>query len=250
MLERVSEMGDGLTMLPFSQITDEIAVDDTNSFTVVAERQLYSPNRLQISYLPPAASGRPQEFSIIDTRIHSFGRRVLSREPLLHALIVNCPLIDAIAYEPGSYREWQSCTSEQMYRARYGETKGFGIVTLGTSPLPIRRLLDVSRNPGSSRVSGGLHFSVASEMYLGPGFWRYAACTKEEVLAADFILEKRETPHYLYIRTWPHPFTRPDGEQGRVQQKEDCEWPPGSGGISDEPVGGPPDLMPQPLPAS
>ena len=63
--------------------------------------------------------------------------------------------------------------------------------------------------------------------------------------------EVRDTPHYLYLKSWPHPFTRPDGEQGRVQQKlwrllfhEDCEWPPGSGGISDTPVGGPPELMP------
>ena len=71
------------------------------------------------------------------------------------------------------------------------------------------------------------------------------------MLAADFFIERRDTPHYLYLKCWPHPFTRPDGEQGRVQQKlwrllyhEDCEWPPGSGGISDEPVGGPPELMP------
>ena len=73
---------------------------------------------------------------------------------------------------------------------------------------------------------------------------------KEDVIASDFFLEVLDTPHFLYLKSWSHPFTRPDGEQGRVQQKlwrllfhEDCEWPPGSGGISDVPVGGPPELM-------
>jgi hypothetical protein len=88
-------------------------------------------------------------------------------------------------------------------------------------------------------------------MWLGPFFWQYAACTKDDVLAADWFLEKRDTPHYLYIKSWQHPFTRPDGEQGRAQAKlwkllfnEECEWPPGSGSISDDPIGGPPEPWP------
>lgn len=111
--------------------------------------------------------------------------------------------------------------------------------------------LDNSLNPGRTVRHECNHLSVAAEMWLGPGFWSYAPCTKEEVLAADFFIEKCDTPHYLYLKSWPHSFTRPDGEQGRVQQKlwrllykQDCEWPPGSGGISDVPVGGPPELMP------
>ena len=115
-----------------------------------------------------------------------------------------------------------------------------------------RILLDTSLNPGRYIVDDKNQFrAVPADLWLGPHFWDYAPCTKEEVLAADFFIEKRDTPHYLYLKSWPHPFTRPDGEQGRVQQKlwrllfkEDCEWPPGSGGISEEPVGGPPELMP------
>ncbi len=116
---------------------------------------------------------------------------------------------------------------------------------------PPKNLLDISKNPGRISLQGVNPKRIAAEMWLGPGFWSYAACTKEEVLAADFFIEKRDTAQYLYLKSWPHPFTRPDGEQGRVQQKlwrllynQDCEWPPGSGGISDVPVGGPPELMP------
>ena len=78
-------------------------------------------------------------------------------------------------------------------------------------------------------------------MWLGPDFWEGAACTRAEVFKADFFLEVREELGFLYLKSWPHAFNRPDGEQGRVQQKlwrllfkEDCEWPPGSGGIRDE----------------
>ena len=97
----------------------------------------------------------------------------------------------------------------------------------------------------------GVMTRANSELWLGSRFWDFAPCTKEEALAAEFFIEKRDTPHHLYLKSWPHPFTRPDGEQGRVQQKlwrllykQDCEWPPGSGGISEVPVGGPPELMP------
>ncbi|MBB5353989.1 hypothetical protein HNR46_004261 [Haloferula luteola] len=112
--------------------------------------------------------------------------------------------------------------------------------------------IDISKNPGRSKeLDGGATFYPTAEMWLGPHFWQYAKCTKEEALAADFFIEKRDTPHYLYLKCWPEPFTRPDGEQGRMQQRlwklffhEDCEWPPGSGTICDEPMYGPPELMP------
>jgi hypothetical protein len=94
-------------------------------------------------------------------------------------------------------------------------------------------------------------FYPTAEMWLGPHFWQYAKCTKEEALAAGFWLETRETPHFTYFKCWPTHFTRPDGDQGRMQQRlwklffhEDCEWPPGSGTICDEPMYGPPELMP------
>ena len=117
---------------------------------------------------------------------------------------------------------------------------------------PGKMLIDISMNPGRPKeLNFGVNFYPTAEMWLGPHFWQYAKCTKEEALAADFFIEKRDTPHLLYLKCWPEPFTRPDGEQGRMQQRlwklffhEDCEWPPGSGTICDEPTYGPPELMP------
>lgn len=122
-------------------------------------------------------------------------------------------------------------------------------------PLGLRpgwTMLDISTNPGRTKdITSGVKFYPTAEMWLGPHFWQYAKCTKEEALAADFWLETRDTPNYTYFKCWPTPFTRPDGEQGRMQQRlwklffqEDCEWPPGSGTICDEPMYGPPELMP------
>ncbi len=149
------------------------------------------------------------------------------------------------------YWVWQNYTDPKFFANYFGETPGYPVVLAGPPPLDFE-ILDISRNPGREvERSDCPRKSVAADLWLGPAFWSYAPCTKEEVLAADFFLEVRDTPHYLYLKSWPHPFTRPDGEQGRVQQKlwrllfhEDCEWPPGSGGISDTPVGGPPELMP------
>lgn len=116
-----------------------------------------------------------------------------------------------------------------------------------------RTLMDKSLNPGRSKqLIPTICFYPTAEMWLGPHFWQYAKCTKEEALAADFWLETRDTPHFAYFKCWPTAFTRPDGEQGRMQQRlwklffnEDCEWPPGSGSICDEPMYGPPELMPE-----
>lgn len=155
---------------------------------------------------------------------------------------VSCPL----------YVGWQITTDKKSYARKYGSIDGFRDKTIkGIYPLDDVHVLDTSLNPGSRRGTQNQPQRISSEMWIGPHFWSYAPCTKEEVLAADFFIEKRDTPHCLYLKSWPHPFTRPDGEQGRVQQKlwrllykQDCEWPPGSGGISDVPVGGPPELMP------
>ncbi|MBK1814053.1 hypothetical protein JIN84_00330 [Luteolibacter yonseiensis] len=118
---------------------------------------------------------------------------------------------------------------------------------------PGQTLFDKSLNPGHTKVvEHRTIFYPTAEMWLGPHFWQYAKCTKEEALTADFFIEKMDTPNYLYLKCWPTAFTRPDGEQGRMQQRlwklffhEDCEWPPGSGTICDEPMYGPPELMPR-----
>lgn len=153
------------------------------------------------------------------------------------------------------YESWQACREAGSIERYFGSLPP-GIKTFIEPPIDIlsqpRELIDISLNPGRTRnLIIPISFHATAEMWLGPHFWQYAKCTKEEVLASDFFLEKRDTPHFLYIKSWPEPFTRPDGEQGRQQQRiwqlffhEDCEWPPGSGGISDEPMFGPPELMP------
>lgn len=110
--------------------------------------------------------------------------------------------------------------------------------------------LDLSKFPGRIGSMNKMPVFVAADMWLGPAFWKHAPSTKEEVLKEPWV-EVEDTERYLYLKAYPQPFTRPDGEQGRLQRRlwnvlfhQDCEWPPGSGGISDVPVGGPPELMP------
>jgi hypothetical protein len=156
------------------------------------------------------------------------------------------------------YRCWQWAERiDDLYEKQWGAIPpGYRIRKLpppiSLTPQPEVGFADVSRNPGRIKaLAFRVNFYPTAEMWLGPHFWQYATCTKEEALAADFFIEKRDTPHYLYLKCWPEPFTRPDGEQGRMQQRlwklffnEDCEWPPGSGTICDEPMYGPPELMP------
>ncbi len=155
------------------------------------------------------------------------------------------------------YQSWQSAIEiNSGYMNSFGSPpSGYSKTfrkTESLTPQPDRVFIDISLNPGRPKeLLPTVEFYPTAEMWLGPHFWPYAKCTKAEALAAGFWLETRDTPHYTYFKCWPTPFTRPDGEQGRMQQRlwklffdEDCEWPPGSGGISDVPVGGPPELMP------
>lgn len=173
---------------------------------------------------------------------------------LIEALIIQWPCIGAWQWNT-LYRAWQDCSEVKGNTMFFGGLPpGFRLYTKSARNALTnnRQMIDISLNPGRRRqLLPAIHFYPTSEMWLGPHFWQYAKCTREEALAADFFIEKRDTPHFLYLKSWPQPFTRPDGEQGRIQQKlwklffhEDCEWPPGSGGISDEAVYGPPELMP------
>jgi hypothetical protein len=157
------------------------------------------------------------------------------------------------------YHGWQNLQSPIDYsRGTYGqlppgfkqehEPDKYGIG-------PGQTLFKDPMNPGRAKVvDHRCIFYPTAEIWLGPHFWPYAKCSKEEALAADFWLETRDTRHYTYFKCWPTPFTRPDGEQGRMQQRlwklffqEDCEWPPGSTTISDEPMYGPRELWPEGL---
>jgi hypothetical protein len=98
--------------------------------------------------------------------------------------------------------------------------------------LPDSFKLDTSTNPGRNDKINGGPAMVAADMWLGPAFWKYAPCHKEEVISQPW-LKVRDTEHFLHINSFPEPFTRPDGEQGEIQRKlwrllfhSDCQWPP------------------------
>lgn len=174
--------------------------------------------------------------------------------PLIEGLMTQWQCIGGWQWK-SLYNSWQNSNSLKYYDTWFGPCPSALVIYVEKSThilSPARELIDTALNPGRSReLQTGVFFTPTAEMWLGPHFWQYAKCTREEALTADFFIEKRDTPHFLYLKSWPQPFTRPDGEQGRIQQKlwklffhEDCEWPPGSGGISDEAVYGPPELMP------
>jgi hypothetical protein len=176
--------------------------------------------------------------------------------PLIEKVLSRHECVGAWQYIK-SYQFWQGdITGDRFYEMRWGKLPpGYRTRTepfTGPGLQPDRVFIDISLNPGRfKQLSPMVSFLPTAEMWLGPHFWQYAKCTKEEALAADFFIEKLDTPHYLYLKCWPEAFTRPDGEQGRMQQRlwklffhEDCEWPPGSGTICDEPMYGPPELMP------
>ena len=224
-------------------IEHEISLDPASGFTV----QSGGDRTPQIiTYHPTPLDGGLQGFSIASL---DAGNLPIDWSDLVELLSSMAPLVVAKS-TLSLYSAWQNCEDIGRYTRQFGSAVNFKQYEKGDPPVN-RIVLDTSRNPGRNHVRDALSLGVSAEMWLGPAFWQFAPCRKEEVLAADFFLEVRDTPQFLYLKSWPHPFTRPDGEQGRIQQMlwrllfhEDCEWPPGSGGISDEPAGGPPELMP------
>ncbi len=156
-----------------------------------------------------------------------------SWSPLIELLTRTVRLALAGTHNP-AYIGWQRCADAEYYSKRYGSIEGFRRMPLLPPPLDDVQRLDVSNNPGRfDSVNGGPAF-VCSDLWLGPTFWDYAPCLKEEILAQPW-LELRETPDFLYIKSYPEPFTRPDGEQGEIQRRlwqilfhSDCRWPPNS----------------------
>lgn len=138
------------------------------------------------------------------------------------------------------FSRWMRCSYQWIYTRDYGPLEG-----LPLKPDPSRSQeelwIDNSLFPSRyEKLKNGYHVTIASHMWLGPEFWKIAACTPEQVKAQDW-LKWEEWPHgVLYIHCWPVPFNRPDGEQGQLQKKlwrllfdKDCHWPLPDG------VGGP-----------
>jgi hypothetical protein len=136
-----------------------------------------------------------------------------------------------------NYHGWMNQTDIKQYERLFGSVTGFRTKPFSRPPLDFP-VLDISLNPGREEITPHYHRTVAANMWLGPGFWNHAPCTKAELLKEPWV-EVEDTEHYLYLKAYPEPFTRPDGEQGRIQRRlwnvlfhQDCEWPPGSGSIA------------------
>jgi hypothetical protein len=233
---------DSEAFLSPNEIRSENELDDSNSFSVRSEEFPFQ----SVNYFPTPLDGGIQRLSVTI----SVPEKVSPDWKQLAICLAQNDQMVFINSSNQNYSVWQNCMDADLYPSLYGKTPEYSTYESGSFP-HVGTWLDVSRNPGRVTHSGLLPRRVEVEVWLGPVFWQLAPCKKEDVLAAGFFLEVRDTPNFLYLKSWPHPFTRPDGEQGRIQQKlwrllfhEDCEWPPGSGGIADEPMYGPPELMP------
>jgi hypothetical protein len=228
--------------------------------------ELISERKLDGFWVYSGKSGRHLDFCILNGKqadnLASLGCYV-ERDakapnnwvPLIEGLMNRFQTVGAWQWHE-LYQGWQ-----RIFRADTGYESRWGTLPSGyrkwhepglTVGDPGKTFIDIAKNPGRPKgLATRVNFYPTADMWLGPHFWQYAKCTKEDALAADFFIEKRDTPHFTYFKCWPTAFTRPDGEQGRMQQRlwqlffhEDCEWPPGSGTICDEPMYGPPELMP------
>jgi hypothetical protein len=151
--------------------------------------------------------------------------------PLIERLAQSFPLAIASPYD-ADYGAWQNTSDPKWYARTYGPTEGFRILRPLPPPLDKIERLDISTNPGRFATCNGGPAFVNADLWLGPAFWKYAPCRKEEVLSQPW-LKVRDTEHFLHLKAYPEPFTRPDGEQGEIQRKlwqllfhSDCQWPP------------------------
>jgi hypothetical protein len=212
------------TIYTREQALEEVAKDDARGFFVQAIR---GEEEQMISLQPSFPLSPFQSFGISSTS----GQGIAE----IRALVKRASRKANLAFggsNEGGYLEWQRCAEPDYYEKKYGSIAGFGIIEEAELPPPLNRRLDISRNPGRISSVNKLPVFVAADMWLGPAFWKYAPCTKEEVLKEPWV-EVEDTEHYLYLKAYPEPFTRPDGEQGRIQRRlwnvlfhQDCEWPP------------------------
>lgn len=72
--------------------------------------------------------------------------------------------------------------------------------------------------PALSNLRDNYLEGVSAEMWFGQCFWQYASCTKEELMACDW-LKCQDRGFQLHVEAWDGPFTSAEGEQGRVQRQ-------------------------------
>lgn len=215
-----------------TEALEEIAKDDAKGFFVQAIR---GDEEQVISVMPPHPRSPFQSYGVSS----AMGLGVVQFHQLTKVVSKLGNLGFAGSTE-ANYLPWQRCDDPKTYIKNYGTIANFKIIRK-EMPAPIQSIdkMDISKNPGRISSVNKMPVFVAADMWLGPAFWKFAPCTKEEVLKEAWV-EVEDTEHYLYLKAYPEPFTRPDGEQGRIQRRiwnvlfhQDCEWPPCSGTIAD-----------------
>lgn len=222
----------------YAEIVHEVTLDRFEAdgagpgFIIQASR---GGKERQISIMPPFPRCPFQSFGVSGLDVSKS-----------HELIQAVSSLGRLAFSGtnnGDYLVWQRCYEPEVYERKYGLNPGFRLIQLERSPpLPPLIQMDISKNPGRISSVDKMPVFVSADMWLGPAFWNYAPCRKEEVLKEPW-LTMEDTERYLYVKGYSEPFTRPDGEQGRIQRRlwsilfhQDCEWPPGSGGIANEAI--------------
>lgn len=72
--------------------------------------------------------------------------------------------------------------------------------------------------PSLSNLKDHYLEGVSAEMWFGESFWQYASCTKDEVMACEW-LKCHDRGFQLHVVAWDVPFTSTAGEQGQVQRQ-------------------------------
>lgn len=81
-----------------------------------------------------------------------------------------------------------------------------------------RNATDLLLAPAERNFRDNYIEGVSAEMWLGEAFWQYAACSKADVLKADWLAVEDRGSH-LHVIAWPEPFSSAEGEQGAVQRR-------------------------------
>jgi len=93
----------------------------------------------------------------------------------------------------------------------------------GPPPQAGKVMIGISKNPGRvKQILPMVGFLPTAEMWLGPHFWQYAKCTRDEAIAVHFWLEIRDTPQYSYFKCCPFPFRSPARMAGKAGCSSGC----------------------------
>jgi|GEM_PF-4999403 len=69
-----------------------------------------------------------------------------------------------------------------------------------------------------SQPSGRYEHTIGHEMWFGDSFWDYTACSKKDILNADW-LKVEDRGNHRHVVAWPEPFNSTKGEQGEIQRR-------------------------------